>query len=67
MVANLNGGPHRPSYLKLTARLELARAEDVEHVKAAMPRLQDMFQTYLREMRPEELRGSPAPIACGRN
>jgi flagellar FliL protein len=23
-----------------------------------MPRLLDMFQTYLREMRPEELRGS---------
>jgi flagellar FliL protein len=23
-----------------------------------MPRLQDLFQTYLREMRPEELRGS---------
>jgi flagellar FliL protein len=27
-------------------------------VKQAVPRLQDMFQTYLREMRPEELRGS---------
>ena len=58
IIANLNGGPHRQSYLKLTARLELARAADVEHVKAAMPRLQDLFQTYLREMRPEELRGS---------
>ena len=23
-----------------------------------MPRLQDLFTTYLREMRPEELRGS---------
>ncbi len=23
-----------------------------------MPRLQDLFQTYLREIRPEELRGS---------
>ena len=29
-----------------------------ERVKAAMPRLQDLFLTYLREMRPEELRGS---------
>jgi flagellar FliL protein len=27
-------------------------------VKQEMPRLQDMLQTYLREMRPEELRGS---------
>jgi flagellar FliL protein len=23
-----------------------------------MPRIQDLFQTYLRDMRPEELRGS---------
>jgi flagellar FliL protein len=58
IVANLNGGPHRQTYLKLTARLELERAADTDRVKAAMPRLQDLFQTYLREMRPEELRGS---------
>ena len=58
MVANLNGNPHRPSYLKLLARIEISRQEDTEVVKRAIPRLQDMFQTYLREMRPEELRGS---------
>ncbi len=58
LVANLNSNPHRPSYVKLQARLELAKQDDVERVKAAMPRLQDLFQTYLREMRPEELRGS---------
>jgi flagellar FliL protein len=58
MVANLNGNPHRPNYVKLIARLELAKAEDADRVRAAIPRLQDMFQTYLREMRPEELKGS---------
>ena len=58
IVANLNGDPRRPSYLKLQSRLELTKAEDAEKVKLAMPRLLDMFQTYLREMRPEELRGS---------
>lgn len=58
MIANLNSNPRRPSYVKLTARLELAKLDDVERVKAAMPRLLDLFQTYLREMRPEELRGS---------
>jgi flagellar FliL protein len=58
LIANLNSNPHRPSYVKLQARLEVTRPEDVERVKAAMPRLQDLFQTYLREMRPEELRGS---------
>jgi flagellar protein FliL len=58
LIANLNGNPHRPTYLKLQARMEISKQEDAERVKAAMPRIQDMFQTYLREMRPEELRGS---------
>jgi flagellar FliL protein len=58
MVANLNSNPHRPSYVKVSARVEVPKPEDVEKVRAAMPRLQDMMQTYLREMRPEELRGS---------
>ena len=58
MVANLNSNPHRPSYAKVIARLELASPEDVERVKAALPRLQDLFQTYLREMHPEELSGA---------
>ena len=58
IVANLNGDPRRPIYLKLQSRLEVAKAEDAEKVKQAMPRLLDLFQTYLREMRPDELRGS---------
>jgi flagellar protein FliL len=58
MIANLNSNPHRPSFVKLVARLEVTRQEDAERVKLVMPRLQDLFQTYLREMRPEELRGS---------
>lgn len=58
MVANLNGGARKTSYVKLNARVEVPKPDDVEKVKAAMPRLQDMMQTYLREMRPEELHGS---------
>jgi flagellar FliL protein len=58
MVANLNSNTHKPSYVKLAARIEVPKPEDAEKVKAALPRLQDMMQTYLREMRPEELRGS---------
>lgn len=57
-VANLNSAPQRPSYVKLTARLEVLKSEDAERVKAALPRLQDLFLTYMREMRPQELRGS---------
>jgi flagellar FliL protein len=59
MIANLNSPSNKPSYIKLQARLEVSRPEDVDKVKQEMPRLQDIFQTYLREMRPEELRGSP--------
>jgi flagellar FliL protein len=58
LIANLNSNPQRPNYVKLTARLEVTRQDDVERVKAAMPRLQDLFLTYIREMRPQELRGS---------
>jgi flagellar FliL protein len=58
LITNLNSNPQRPNYVKLTARLEVAKQADVERVKAAMPRLQDLFLTYMREMRPQELRGS---------
>lgn len=58
IVANLNGNPRKPSYLKLHAKLELSRPEDAAAVAAVMPRVLDLFQTYLRETRPEELRGS---------
>jgi flagellar protein FliL len=58
MVANLNSGTRKPSYVKLSARVEVPNPADVDKVKAGMPRLQDLMQTYLREMRPEELRGS---------
>ena len=58
MIANLAGPAAKPSYIKLQARLELSKQEDADRVKLSMPRLQDMFQTYLREMRPDELRGS---------
>ena len=58
MVANLAGPSAKPTYVKLQVRLEVSRPEDAEKIRQELPRLQDMFQTYLREMRPEELRGS---------
>ncbi len=58
IIANLNAGPRRTMFIKLQAKLELARAEDLPALTQAMPRILDLFQTYLREMRPEELRGS---------
>jgi len=58
IVTNLNATGRRPVYVKLRSKLELARAEDSALIQASMPRLLALFQTYLREMRPEELRGS---------
>jgi flagellar FliL protein len=59
IVVNLNVAPgRRPSYLKLVARIEIADSRELPQMEAAVPRLQDLFTTYLRELRPEELRGS---------
>lgn len=58
IMANLNAGPRRTAYVRLKARLELSRKSDQAAVIAAQPKIQDLFQTYLRDMRPDELRGS---------
>lgn len=58
IIANLNGSARRPVYVKLRARLEVSRPQDAQAAQAAMPRLLDLFNTFLRETRPEELRGS---------
>jgi flagellar FliL protein len=58
IVANLNTGGRRAAFVKLKAKLELSKAEDEATLTAAMPRVLDLFQGYLREMRPEELRGT---------
>ena len=58
IVANLNAPGRRPVFMRLRAKVEVSRAEDIPVLQAAMPRLLDLFQVYLREMRPEEMRGS---------
>jgi len=58
ILTNLNVPGKRQSYVKLHAELEIPDKTDQPGVLAAMPRIQDMFQTYLRDLRPEELRGS---------
>jgi flagellar FliL protein len=58
IVSNLNAGPRRTAFVRLKAQLVLANNADEAAVTAAEPKIQDLFQTYLRDMRPEELRGS---------
>lgn len=58
MIANLDSDPRRPRYIKLRARIEVHGIENANAVRSAMPRLEDLFQTYLRDMRIDDLRGS---------
>jgi flagellar FliL protein len=58
MVVNMQTADGRPTFLKLKLTLELPDDTVVEAMDPNMPRLQDMFQTFLRELRPEDLSGS---------
>jgi Flagellar basal body-associated protein len=62
LVVTLNTGERRTRYLKLRTTLELASPGDVAKVEEFTPRLVDYCQIYLRELRPEELRGSAAIV-----
>lgn len=58
LLVNLNtgGGPQR--FLKLKVKLEVAKASDLPKLEAIAPRVVDQFQTFLREMRVQDMRGS---------
>jgi flagellar protein FliL len=59
MLVNLVSGPgERVQYLKVKVVLELKDEKQVEVVKPSMPRVIDIFQTYLRELRPTDINGS---------
>ncbi len=59
MMVNLVGGPgERVQYLKVKLVLEVKEEKQVETIKPALPRVTDLFQTYLRELRPSDLNGS---------
>lgn len=58
MIVNLNAGDATPRYLRLSVQLELKNELDKTRVEAVIPRVVDQFQTYLRELRVRDLRGS---------
>jgi flagellar protein FliL len=59
MLVNLVGAPgERVQYLKLRLVLEVKEEKQVETIKPSLPRVTDIFQTYLRELRPSDLNGS---------
>jgi flagellar FliL protein len=59
LLINLVGLPgERVQYLKVKVVLEVKEEKQVEAIKPSMPRVTDIFQTYLRELRPADLSGS---------
>jgi flagellar FliL protein len=58
MTVNLTSSGPRAEYLKLKISLEVANQGEQEQISTVMPRVIDAFQVYLRELRPEDLRGS---------
>lgn len=58
MIVNLSSDDGQPRYLRLSVQLELENEADVAVVEQVMPRVIDQFQTYLRELRVRDLRGS---------
>ncbi len=58
VVVNMQTADGRPTFLKLKLTLELPDHDTADVLTPNLPRLQDMFQTFLRELRPEDLSGS---------
>ncbi|MBS0363836.1 MAG: flagellar basal body-associated FliL family protein [Proteobacteria bacterium] len=58
VVVNMQTADGKPTFLKLKLTLEMPNQDAVDELEPNMPRLQDMFQTFLRELRPEDLSGS---------
>lgn len=59
MLVNLVGLPgERVQYLKVKIVLEVREEKQVEAIRPSLPRVTDIFQTYLRELRASDLNGS---------
>lgn len=60
MTINLAGssGQERQQFLKLKLSLEVADPKIVQEITPMLPRVQDTFQVFMRELRPSDLEGS---------
>jgi flagellar protein FliL len=58
IIVNIQSADSTPAYLKLAVSLELDSAEARAAIEPVMPRVVDQFQTYLRELRVDDIRGS---------
>lgn len=64
MMVNLSHvqGAERQNFLKLKIALEVADPKLVTDIQPLLPRIEDTFQIYMRELRANELEGSSAVI-----
>jgi flagellar protein FliL len=59
IMVNLVSAPgERVQYLKVKVVLEVKEEKYIEAIKPSMPRVSDIFQTYMRELRAGDLNGS---------
>ncbi len=58
IIANIQTTDGKQSYLKLKLAFEVPDQETADAIEPNAPRLNDMFQGFLRELRPEDLNGS---------
>ena len=58
ILVNIQSSDGTPAYLKLSLSLELDNDLEKTGMTALMPRLVDQFQSYLRELRVDDLKGS---------
>jgi flagellar protein FliL len=60
MVINITGASaqERSSFIKMRISLEIADSKLVPDVQPLLPRIEDTFQVYMRELRPSDLEGS---------
>jgi flagellar FliL protein len=58
IIVNIQTADGSQAYLKLSVALEIEGAETKKKIEPILPRVIDQFQTYLRELRVDDIRGS---------
>lgn len=62
VVVKLNSSGASAQYMKVTIALEVKDPAYEEEIKKLLPRVQDSFQVYMRELRPTDFEGSAGLI-----
>lgn len=57
-LVNLSSSTNQTSFIKMKVTLELPSEQDMLIAQERLPRLQDTFNTYLRDLRPSDLAGT---------